>query len=51
MQTSHSKRRYKKVGWPRELLINTLYGFGMKGKRISRIVGVSPATVYRHIKR
>ena len=35
MQTSHSKRRYRKVGWPRELIINTLYGFGMKGKRIS----------------
>jgi transposase len=51
MQTSHSKRKYKKVGWSREFLINTLYGFGMKGKRISRIVGVSPATVYRHIKR
>jgi len=51
MQTSHSKRRYRKVGWPREFIINTLYGFGMKGKRISRIVGVSPATVYRHIKR
>ena len=51
MQKSHSKRRYTRVGWPRELIINTLYGFGVKSEKISRIVGVSRSTVYRHIGR
>jgi len=51
MQKSHSKRRYTRVGKPREFFINVLYNVGFKGDRISRIVGVSRATVYRHIKR
>ena len=46
-----SKDRRKKVGATKEFLINVLYGFGFKGKKISRIVGVSRATVYRHIHR
>ncbi len=51
MQTFRSKDRRKKVGWAKEFLINTLYGFGLNGKKISKIVGVSRATVYRHIHR
>tara|TARA_R100000306_G_C4251792_1_gene80818 strand:- start:232 stop:390 length:159 start_codon:yes stop_codon:yes gene_type:complete len=46
-----SKDRRRKVGWGKELLINTLYGFGIKGSKIAGIVGVSRATVYRHIQR
>ena len=49
MQIFHFKDKRKKVGWTKEFLINTLYGMGMKGKKISEIVGVSRATVYRHI--
>ncbi len=51
MKKSHSKRKYTKVGWSREFFINALYGIGLKGRKISRIVGVSQASVYRHIKR
>ena len=47
----HSKDKRKKVGWGKEFLINTLYGLGFKGSRISKIVGVSRATVYRHIQK
>jgi hypothetical protein len=46
---SRDKRR--KVGAGTELLINILYSFGMNGQKISNIVGVSRATVYRHIHR
>ncbi len=49
MPIFHSKDNRRKVGWAKEFLINTLYGFGMKGRKISKIVGVSRATVYRHI--
>jgi hypothetical protein len=44
-----SRDRRKKVGATKEFLINILYGIGMKGQKISKIVGVSRATVYRHI--
>ena len=44
-----SKDRRKKVGPGTEFLINVLYGFGMIGRKISEIVGVERATVYRHI--
>ena len=46
---SRDKRR--RVGPAKELLINTLYGFGLNGRKISKIVGVSRATVYRHIRK
>tara|TARA_R100000234_G_scaffold99900_2_gene68633 strand:+ start:2183 stop:2335 length:153 start_codon:yes stop_codon:yes gene_type:complete len=46
-----SKDRRKKVGATKEFFINVLYGLGLKGKKISKIVGVSRATVYRHINR
>ena len=46
-----SRDKRKKVGSGKEFLINVLYGFGMKGEKISSIVGVSRATVYRHIHR
>ena len=49
MQIFHSRDKRIKVGWAKEFLINTLYGIGIKGKKISEIVGVSRATVYRHI--
>ena len=49
MKTFLSKDRRKRVGWAKEFLINTLYGLGVKGQKISKIVGVSRATVYRHI--
>ena len=51
MQMFRFKDNRKKVGWGKEMLINTLYGLGMKGVKISKIVGVSRATVYRHIHR
>jgi transposase-like protein len=51
MQMFLSRDRRKKVGWAKEFLINTLYGFGLNGTQISRFVGVSRATVYRHIHR
>ena len=44
-----SRDKRKRVGATKELLINILYGVGMKGQKISEIVGVSRATVYRHI--
>ena len=47
----HSKDKRRKVGWGKEILINTLYGLGFKGSKISKIVGVSRATVYRHIQK
>ncbi len=46
-----SSDKRKKVGWGKEMLINTLYGMGIKGDNISKLVGVSRATVYRHIHR
>ena len=46
-----SRDKRKKVGWGKEFLINTLYGLGFKGNKISKIVGVSRATVYRHIQK
>ena len=46
-----SKDRRKKVGPTKELLINVLCGLGINGKKIGNIVGVSRATVYRHIHR
>ena len=46
-----SRDKRKKVGSGKEFLINVLYGFGMKREKISSIVGVSRATVYRHIHR
>ena len=52
MKIFHFNRdRRRKVGWGREFLINTLYGFGIKGKKIADMVGVSRATVYRHIQK
>ena len=51
MQIFRSKDKRRKVNWSKEMLINTLYGLGMKGMKISKIVGVSRATVYRHIHR
>ena len=47
----HSRDKRKKVGASKEFLINVLYGLGLKGKKIGSIVGVSRATVYRHIHR
>ena len=47
----HSKDKRKKVGPTKELLINVLYGLGVRGNKIGDIVGVSRATVYRHIHR
>ena len=44
-----SRDKRKRVGATKELLINILYGIGVKGQKISKIVGVSRATVYRHI--
>ena len=44
-----SRDKRKRVGATKELLINFLYGIGVKGQKISKIVGVSRATVYRHI--
>ena len=49
MQIFRFKDRRRRVGWGKEMLINALYGLGMKGMKISKIVGVSRATVYRHI--
>ena len=49
MQIFRSKDKRRRVTWGKEMLINTLYGLGMKGMKISKIVGVSRATVYRHI--
>ena len=46
-----SKDKRRKVGTTKELLINVLYGVGVKGYKISKIVGVSRATVYRHIQK
>ena len=46
-----NKDKRIKVGWGKELLINTLYGFGIRGSKIADIVGVSRATVYRHIQK
>ncbi len=51
MKKSHFKKKYVRVGSPRKFFINTLYSMGLKAKRISRIVGVSQASVYRHINR
>ena len=51
MPIFHSKDKRKKVGATKELLINVLYGIGMKSDKISHIVGVSRATIYRHIYR
>tara|TARA_R110002050_G_scaffold6819_1_gene27431 strand:- start:2644 stop:2796 length:153 start_codon:yes stop_codon:yes gene_type:complete len=44
-----SKDKRKRVGATKELFINILYGIGVKGHKISKIMGVSRATVYRHI--
>ena len=46
---SNDKR--KVVGWGKGMLINALYGVGIKGDNISKLVGVSRATVYRHIRK
>ncbi len=46
-----SRDKRKRVGATKGLLINILYGIGMKGQKISKIVGVSRATVYRHIQK
>ena len=43
VKTFLSKDRRKRVGWAN--------GLGVKGQKISEIVGVSRATVYRHIHR
>ena len=52
MQIFHfNQDKRKKVGWGKELLINTLYGLGIRGSKIADIVGVSRATVYRHIQK
>ena len=44
-----SKR--KKVGIFTETHINVLHGLGLKAERIADIVGVSRATIFRHIRR
>ena len=49
MQIFRSKDKRRRVTWGKEMLINTHDGLGMKGMKISKIVGVSRATVYRHI--
>ena len=51
MQIFRSKDKRIRVTATKELLINILYGIGVKGQKISDIIGVSRATVYRHIYR
>ena len=51
MQLFRSKDKRIRVTATKELLINILYGIGVKGQKISDIIGVSRATVYRHIYR
>ena len=46
-----SKDKRKKVSWGKEMFINALYGIGIRGDNISKLVGVSRATVYRHIRK
>jgi len=46
-----SKDKRRRVGRAKGFLINTLYGLGLNGRKISKIVGVSRATVYRHIRK
>ena len=44
----HSRR---KVNWVKRVFINFMYKLGVPVKDIKKMVGVSRATVYRHINR
>jgi transposase-like protein len=44
-------RSSRKISKTKKVFINFMYKMGMPVKRIKKVVGLSRATVYRHINR
>ena len=44
-------RSSRKIGKTKKVFINFMYRMGMPVKNIKKMIGVSRATVYRHINR